>query len=84
MNPNDIRDKLDRNNFTPIRVHLSDGSNYDITVPGNAFVVRTEMMIGVEPDGSGLPTKTIYVDPQHVTRIEPLESAKPQASPRGT
>lgn len=83
MAPNDIRDKLNRQPFQPLRVHVSDGAAYELRHPGDAAVIQTEMYIGVEPDDSGIPRRAIYVDTRHVTRIEPLPgSAAPPGGAR--
>lgn len=78
--PTDILDKLRRQPFQPLRVHLSDGSAYDIPEPGYAAIARTEMYIGVKPDETGLPTRSVYCDTRHVTRIEPLSTPKPNGN----
>lgn len=68
----DIHDKLCRQPFQPLRVHLTDGASYDIPEPEYAAVARNEMYIGVEPDEPSLPTRSIYFGTRHVTRIEPI------------
>ncbi len=72
MSPNDIREKLNRQPFQPLRVHVSDGAAYELRHPGDAAVSQMEMYIGIEPDDTGIPTRAIYIDTRHVTRIEPL------------
>jgi len=81
MAPNDIKEKLTRKLFQPLRVYISDGSSYDIESEGIAAVNRMEMFIGIDPDASGLSRRSIYIDPRHVTRIEPLTNG-PDISPR--
>ncbi len=81
MAPNDIKGKLTRTPFQPLRVYISDGSSYDIQSDGIAAVNRMEMFIGVDLDESGLPSRSIYIDPRHVTRIEPLSNG-PDVAPR--
>ena len=81
MAPDDIRAKLDRQPFQPMRIHVSDGPSYDILRTSHAFVTRMELIIGIDPDTNDLPRRSIYVDPRHVTRIEPLLNG-PDASPR--
>lgn len=75
MAPNDILRKLRRNPFQPLRVHMSDGASYDISESYFATINVTELHIGVEPDETGLPRRTIYCDARHVTRIEPLPTS---------
>ena len=72
MAPNDIRDKLNCMPYQPIRIHVSDGTSYEVHFASDASVNRMEMFIGLDPDTDGIPTKSIYIDPRHVTRIEPL------------
>lgn len=81
MAPNDIREKLDRQPFRPLRVYLSDGSVHLITEREMTYLSRMEFAIGLDPDESGLPTRTIYIDPRHVTRIEPQPNG-PDVAPR--
>jgi len=79
MAPNDIREKLNRVPYQPIRIYVSDGAWYDVRYGGEAMLSLMELCIGIMPDEQGIPTKTIYVDPRHVTRIEPLP-AEPDGS----
>lgn len=72
MAPNDIREKLNRQPFQPIRVYLSDGGTYDIAEPSMAGLSQMELFVGIEPDDSGVPKRSVYIDSRHVTRIEPL------------
>ena len=59
----------------PLRVHISDGSSYEIPEPYFASINVTELHLGVDPDEHGIPKRTIYCDIRHVTRIEPLPQA---------
>ena len=72
MAPNDIKHKIGRVPFQPIRIILSNGMHYDILEAGIAAVTLMKMYIGVDPDDSGLPTRSIYIDSRHVSQIEPL------------
>lgn len=74
MAPNDIRAKLDRQPFQPMRIHVSDGSAYEVHHSSHAWVTRVELIIGIDPDESGLVRRSIYVDPRHVSRIEILDT----------
>lgn len=40
--------------------------------PHLAYIVTTELAVGVETDEYGVPKKAIYIAPNHVTRIEPI------------
>ena len=78
MRPAQIRDHLKTEPFRPIRVHISDGSSYDIRHPEMAFVTTTQLMIALKMSTEDLPDKVIFCDPVHITRIEPLDGARPR------
>ena len=78
MRPGQIRDHLKIQPFRPIRVHISDGSSYDIRHPEMAYVTASQVMIALEMSEEDLPDKVVFCDPVHITRIEPLDGAKPK------
>ena len=75
MRPEEIRDKLRRRPFHPLRVYLSDGSSHDVRHPEMAYVSRREVVIGVPGNSGDLPVRSVYCDPLHVTRIEPIDGS---------
>ena len=80
MRPAQIRDHLKTQPFRPIRVHISDGSSYDIRHPEMAFVTTTQLMIALKMSTEDLPDEVVFCDPVHVTRIEPLNGTKRRKS----
>ena len=72
MHPEEIRRLLDSQPFIPLRIHVSDGSAYDVHDRVNAFVSRRQFIIGVNVGRNELPRHSVYLDPIHVTRIEPI------------
>ena len=76
MNPTQIKQHLHREPFRALRVHLLDGSHYDVLHPEMALVTRTEVAIALETTPGDLPERMIYCDPLHITRIEPLNGKK--------
>ena len=78
MRPAQIRDHLKTRPFRPIRVHISDGSSYDILHPEMAYVTASQVMIALEMSEDDLPDRVVFCDPVHITRIEPLDGAKPK------
>ena len=78
MRPGQIRDHLKIQPFRAIRVHISDGSSYDIRHPEMAYVTATQVMIALEMSEDNLPDKVVFCDPVHITRLEPLDGAKPK------
>lgn len=74
MSPIELRNHLRRSPFRPFRVHLSDGTAYDVPHPEMAHVTRTEMVISLEIGADDIPDHNVYCDPLHITRIEPLKN----------
>ena len=72
MRPDDIRAHLHKQPFQPIRVFVSDGSSYDVVHHDFMLVSRTEVIIGLSASADELPDKKAYLDPVHITRIEPI------------
>lgn len=72
MHPKEVRRHLDQQPFLPFRIYVSDGSTYDVREPSFAYVSQREIVVGLEAYDSGVPKRSAYLDPVHVTRIEPL------------
>ena len=75
MRPDEIRAHLRREPFRPIRIYISDGSSYDVRHPELMFVSRAEVVIGLDAGDDELPERSVYCDPLHITRIEPVDAA---------
>lgn len=73
MSPEQIVNHLRRQPFLPIRIHMSDGSSYDVRHPEMALVTRREVTIALPPAEGELPERSVYCDPLHITRIEPID-----------
>lgn len=71
MNAELVRKHLKKSPFQPFRVHLTDGSAYDVPHPDFMLVSRREIVIGVGSTRSGVFSDLVYCDPIHITRIEP-------------
>ncbi len=76
MRPDEIRAHLRKQPFRAIRIYISDGSSYDVRHPEMMFVTRTEVVIGLDPGDGDIPERSVYCDPVHITRIEPLDGEK--------
>jgi hypothetical protein len=72
MHPAEIRRHVRQQPFLPVRVFVSDGSTYDVHDPEYVYIDRREVAIGLEIGEGGVPQRTAYIDPVHITRIEPL------------
>jgi len=76
MSPDRILDHLRRQPFRPIRIYLSDGSSYEVAHPELALVTRREVVIALPEAEGELADRSVFCDPLHVTRIEPIDGAK--------
>lgn len=77
MRPEDLREKLKKQPFQPIRLFLSDGAFYDIRHPDLMLVGRTEIVVGLTGGNGDLPERFASIDPIHVVRVEPINGQKP-------
>ena len=76
MRPDQIRVHIRKQPFRPFRVHISDGLSYDVRHPEFISVSRAEVVIGLDVGDEEIPEHSIYCDPVHITRIDPLDGAK--------
>ncbi len=69
--------KLDEQPFQPFRLQMSDGMHYDVKKSSSALVMSGVFALAVDDDPeTGEPTRIVYVDPHHVTRMKDLERKK--------
>jgi len=78
MRPTEILTHLRRRPFAPIRIYVSDGSSYDVPHPEMMAVTASIVFIAQPPETNGVPERSVYCDPLHITRIEPLDGVKPK------
>ena len=78
MPPNVILSHVRKQPFVPFRIYISDGASYDVPHPEMIFVTATTIVIAVPPITEGVPERSVLCDPIHVTRIEPIDGAKPK------
>ncbi len=76
VRPNEILNHLRRKPFDPIRIHISDGASYDVTHPEMMAATTHVVFIAQPPETDGVPERSVYCDPVHITRIEPLDGTK--------
>ncbi|MGH7202213.1 MAG: hypothetical protein ACREJB_16530 [Planctomycetaceae bacterium] len=80
MVPIEIYAHLRQEPFQPIRIHLADGSSYEVRHRRNALVTLSDVAVAIETDGGDeLPERLVWCDPMHVTRIEPLTENEKKA-----
>ncbi len=74
MTAHEVKTLMRTRPFQGMRIHISDGKSYEVTHPDMVFVTSTIVQIGLPPLEYGdIPTGgSVYVDPVHITRMEPL------------
>jgi len=77
MRPEDILQLLRRRPFEPFRIHLTDGSTFEIRHPELAIVERSQMIIGMPgPAGPDGPVeRSVFCALIHITRVEPIDGS---------
>jgi len=60
--------------FVPVRVHVSDGSAYDLRHPEMMLVTASLVFIAVRAHNGDVPESWVRCDPLHITRIDPISS----------
>lgn len=67
--------------FQPFRMIMSSGERYEVRHPEMAFLLRTKIVLGLDPDSTGVADEWTMVSLLHVTAIEPIpERAKRKRS----
>ena len=82
MRLEDIRAPIRAQPFQPIRVFVSDGSYYDVLHHDFMIVGKSQVTIGIAREASDFPEQNAYVDPLHITRIEPINGKKTRGNGR--
>lgn len=73
MRPAEIQKQIKGQPFVPLRMHLSDGSHYDIRHPEMVTVSLSVISVAVFGKRNGeLPERIVLCDPIHITRLEPI------------
>jgi hypothetical protein len=77
MRQDDLLEVLRQRPFRPFRIHLTDGTTYDIRHPEMMVVGRSTALVFFPPAGMSLPALDRYdtIALLHITRLEPVESA---------
>ncbi len=73
----DVLEMLQQRPFQPFRIHVSDGTVYEIRHPELMAVGRTRALVFFPPEGLSMPALDRYesVALLHITRLEPLETS---------
>lgn len=72
VNPEILQELLRAAPFRPFRVFVSDGSQHDVRHPELMYVTHRWIAVALRADRRGIPRETVFLNPLHITRIEPL------------
>ena len=78
----EIQEHVRKRPFAPFRVFLSDGSAHDVRHPEFILVMQREIIIGLPTHGDEIPERKVFIDPIHITRIEPINGKRRHAKSR--
>jgi len=74
VSPEDLSELLRTRPFQPFRLHLTDGSSFDVWHPEGAVPTRRILILGVGGDAAtGVFDRAVQLTILHVVRVEPLE-----------
>ena len=76
-----VRDLVIANPFRPFRIHLSDGSHYDILHRDMAIVERNTIDIGIDLDPHGIAGGLVRCAILHIVKLADVESTVQPSSP---
>jgi hypothetical protein len=81
MRPDELIALIRARPFSPLRIHLSDGTAYEIRHPDQIIVLRGRVHIGVGADAeTGAVERIEHVSLLHIVRVEELVSASSQGA----
>jgi hypothetical protein len=70
MRPDDLLKKLRARPFAPFRLHVSDGTAFDIIGPEMALVERSTVTVAAPKPGETGVLMDVVVSLLHITRLE--------------
>jgi hypothetical protein len=74
MTVQDFRNLLAARPFEPFRVVMSSGERYEVRHPEMAYLMRTKILIGLDPDRHGTSDDWRMISLLHITFVEPIRS----------
>ncbi|HMP82774.1 MAG TPA: hypothetical protein PKA41_08750 [Verrucomicrobiota bacterium] len=71
----EIKEMVDAQPFRPFRIHMSDGSSYEVSNHDAAMVTRHFVEVGVNPDRDGILERIVRCAILHISRVEETQVA---------
>ncbi len=73
MHISEVREHLEQRPFVPFRIHVSDGSSFDVPHPDFVLLTRWAVHVGHDTGHDDLPERVTRIAIGHVTRIEEID-----------
>lgn len=67
-----FRKILKRQPFQPFRLVMSSGKSYDVRHPEMAWLLKNDVLVGIDIEDEGLPAEFDICPLFHVATIEPI------------
>jgi hypothetical protein len=80
MTLQDFQGLLSAKPFEPFRIVMSSGESYDVRHPEMAKLLRTKILIFIDPDREGIADQFRMCSLLHVTVVEPLNGSRKRKS----
>lgn len=78
MTLDNLRERLRRQPFKPLRVCTSDGKAYDVLHPEMMMLTKTWVSIAIYDQSASsdeVPDRDVHISPMHITATEDLPEA---------
>jgi hypothetical protein len=79
MRAQELQGHVRKRPFVPFRVFLSDGSRHEVRHQEFILITQREVAIATPSRVDEIPERSVYIDPLHITRIEPINGKNRQA-----
>jgi len=76
MTLQDFKDLLSATPFDPFRIVMSSGESYEVRHPEMAKLMRTKLVVFLDPDEEGVADRLRLCSLLHITAVEPLATRK--------
>jgi len=79
MRAQEIQGHVRKRPFVPFLVFLSDGSSHEVRHQEFILITQREVAIATPSRADEIPERSVYIDPIHITRIEPINGKRRHA-----
>ena len=76
MTLQDFKELLQAQPFEPFRIVMSSGESYEVRHPEMAKLLRTKILVFIDPDRQGIADQFRMCSLLHVTVVEPISATK--------